>query len=40
MYGAVNKFGVSHDFVVEEWDFLVVSDEVIPGLVLEGVILI
>ena len=40
LYGAVNKFGVSHDFVVEEWDFLVVSDEVIPGLVLEGVILI
>ena len=35
LYGAVNKFGVSHDFVVEEWDFLIVSDKMIPGLVLD-----
>ena len=39
-HGAVNKLGVSHDFVVEEWDFLIVSDEMISGFVLEEVILI
>ena len=38
LHGAVNEFGVTHDFVVEEWDFLIVSDEMVSGFVLGGVI--
>lgn len=34
LHGAVNEFGVTHDFVVKEWDFLIVSDEVVSGFVL------
>ena len=35
LYGAVNKFGVSHDFVVEEWDFFVVCYVMVSDRILE-----